>query len=41
MYVLEDISKITKQLILKEPFTPKTLAGATFILVGMIILIWK
>ena len=28
-------------LILKEPLTPKLLAGAAFILTGMIILIWK
>jgi transporter family protein len=28
-------------LILKEPLTPKLLAGAAFILTGMLILVWK
>jgi transporter family protein len=28
-------------LILKEPITPKILAGAAFIITGMIILVWK
>ena len=28
-------------LILKEPMTPKLLVGASFILIGMMILIWK
>ena len=35
------VTLILSFILLKEPFTPKLLAGSAFILVGMLILIWK
>ena len=35
------ITLLLSFLLLKEPFTPKILFGASFILIGMLILIWK
>jgi len=35
------ITLLLSFLLLKEPFTPKILFGASFILIGMFILIWK
>ncbi len=35
------VSLLLSFLILKEPLTPKILAGAAFIVTGMLILIWK
>ena len=35
------ITLLLSFLLLKEPFTPKLLAGAALILTGMVVLIWK